>query len=1188
MRKLRITSYILLIIMLMTVILPIVSADDNTVIVSSADDLILLARNCTLDTWSQGKKIVLADDIDLKGKDFKAIPTFGGTFEGNGHKISGYSFSDSGSNIGFFRYIQDGGRVNDLHVSGSVQPGGSKNFIGGIAGSNSGIISGCEFEGTVSGGSTVGGIAGVNNENGQILYSTSSTAVTGEKLAGGVAGKNEGLIQNCSNSGNVNNSEYTKKNDLSNIDVDINSALENVETKKTEDKGEESLLPSYTDTGGIVGFTDGVIQGCKNYGNVGYQHMGYNVGGIAGRQSGYIIGCENHGSVFGRKDVGGIVGQAEPYILLDVTESALKNLDSEIDKLQNMVNNFTNDADMTNNDVSAQLKKLSGSTGSARDNAKEMMDSLSDYIENDVTGFINDNVAEINAKAAVLTDAADDMRGVFDKLSEVSDKTKSAVDDITAAIDMIEITRPDLDEAYDEMQKGLSDIAVASRGLSDASKYASKALSRLQDAIVIRDYDGIKKALSDLDAAMAQLSKSKQEASAAINKIAEIISQNPNFWMDDQARQQIMLGLSEIAAAVQSSLAAGDTVDKSIKTIISNVHISLDNISDGIGYMRDACDEIAAAMKKLSRGVGYISNALTASHDTLKEYIDDESDKIDKICDKLSDGSKMLSEVADDMGSISQDVSDTLKRITDAGPINFVKLNDEYHMSSDGLFDSLSQISDEVGKIEDTVKNGGDRMTSHINKISEQINVILRLFTDEAKQLDDRASDFSVSELITDVSDEDINSTKQGKIDSCTNYAPIEADRNVGGIAGTMAIDYSSDPEEDIEKPDALNFTYKTKAVLQKCINNGSITGKKDDIGGVCGRMDLGTIYNCENYSQVKSDNGGYVGGIAGYGNSSIRKSYSKSTVEGERSIGGIAGRSDVISLCYSISDVKGSEALGAIAGEAKDNDGVRSSFFINKEVGGIDSISYSKHAEPITYENLSAISELPLRFKGFTVKFVANGEVLETREVEYGKPTAMIKCPDIPPTKDCFGVWPEFPTEYVDCDIELDAEYKHWITTLSSIETNEHGTLSLGLAGGRFTDKATLHVQNSDDEPAAQPKLEESVVVWTVTLNNAEIGDGESVPIRLLNEEKAKYTVWQKTDNGWEKISAKSRGKYIKLDMPGTEATYCILYTPTKASVLLIVICIAAAVAAGIAIFLVRRRIKIIIKHFMNRNKAQ
>ena len=41
-----------------------------------------------------------------------------------------------------------------------------------------------------------------------------------------------------------------------------------------------------------------------------------------------------------------------------------------------------------------------------------------------------------------------------------------------------------------------------------------------------------------------------------------------------------------------------------------------------------------------------------------------------------------------------------------------------------------------------------------------------------------------------------------------------------------------------------------------------------------------------------------------------------------------------------------------------------------------------------------------------------------------------------------------EFPTEYVDCDIELDAEYKHWITTLSSVETNEHGTLSRSCRG--------------------------------------------------------------------------------------------------------------------------------------------
>ena len=46
----------------------------------------------------------------------------------------------------------------------------------------------------------------------------------------------------------------------------------------------------------------------SNAGNVGYEHMRYNVGGIAGRQSGYLDGCRNTAVVKGRKDVGGITG----------------------------------------------------------------------------------------------------------------------------------------------------------------------------------------------------------------------------------------------------------------------------------------------------------------------------------------------------------------------------------------------------------------------------------------------------------------------------------------------------------------------------------------------------------------------------------------------------------------------------------------------------------------------------------------------------------------------------------------------------------------------------------------------------------------------------------------------------------------------------------------------------------------
>ena len=61
----------------------------DTVFVRTAEDLVQLAENCTLDSWSQGRIVRLQADIDLSGTDFTPIPTFGGTFEGQGHTISG-------------------------------------------------------------------------------------------------------------------------------------------------------------------------------------------------------------------------------------------------------------------------------------------------------------------------------------------------------------------------------------------------------------------------------------------------------------------------------------------------------------------------------------------------------------------------------------------------------------------------------------------------------------------------------------------------------------------------------------------------------------------------------------------------------------------------------------------------------------------------------------------------------------------------------------------------------------------------------------------------------------------------------------------------------------------------------------------------------------------------------------------
>ena len=193
----------------------------DTVFVRTAEDLVQLAENCTLDSWSQGRIVRLQADIDLSGTDFTPIPTFGGTFEGQGHTISGLSITGSGNVRGLFRYIQPSGVVRDLSVEGRVDPSDRKNTLGGIAGSNRGLLAGCTFHGTVRGADSIGGLVGINESSGQIVNCTFSGAVTGEHYAGGIAGQNYGAVIQCRNSGSINTTEVDAELDLDAINREL-------------------------------------------------------------------------------------------------------------------------------------------------------------------------------------------------------------------------------------------------------------------------------------------------------------------------------------------------------------------------------------------------------------------------------------------------------------------------------------------------------------------------------------------------------------------------------------------------------------------------------------------------------------------------------------------------------------------------------------------------------------------------------------------------------------------------------------------------------------------------------------------------------------------------------------------------------------------------------------------------------
>jgi hypothetical protein len=105
---------------------------DGAIHIKSAEDLRSLAHSCTLDSWSRGKTVVLDNDIELTDDDELPIPTFGGTFNGNGHTISGLSITQSVSPAGLFGVLQKDAVIKNLNVEGTVTPSGDSENIGGI------------------------------------------------------------------------------------------------------------------------------------------------------------------------------------------------------------------------------------------------------------------------------------------------------------------------------------------------------------------------------------------------------------------------------------------------------------------------------------------------------------------------------------------------------------------------------------------------------------------------------------------------------------------------------------------------------------------------------------------------------------------------------------------------------------------------------------------------------------------------------------------------------------------------------------------------------------------------------------------------------------------------------------------------------------------------------------------------
>lgn len=366
-----------------------ISTIPGAITISTPQEFLDFADQCQFDTYSKGKIFALTKDLDFSGLDCSPVPSFGGTFLGNGFTIRGWKYDKPGSDIGLFRFVEQGAVIENLNIEAQIRPQGSRERIGVLAGSNRGQIKNCQVAGSVKGKTGTGGLVGKNEPTGLIENCLNQAVVTGLENTGGIAGENEGIIESCVNEGAVNTTNVTEDEETP-AASQIHLGGRILEAEKVYH------------TGGIAGHSKGIIRACTNVGTIGYPHAGYNTGGIAGMQNGCIYQCVNEGDIRGRKDTGGIVGQFEPYIHISYEEDTMQQvqnqIDTLIDQMDSLGNMLGNTGDAAVADVDGLRSTLKGIRSSIQRDKSYYFNSTKSFTEDLDASLdsLKDSVDQVN------------------------------------------------------------------------------------------------------------------------------------------------------------------------------------------------------------------------------------------------------------------------------------------------------------------------------------------------------------------------------------------------------------------------------------------------------------------------------------------------------------------------------------------------------------------------------------------------------------------------------------------------------------------------------------------------------------------------------------------------------------------------------------------------------------------------
>jgi len=911
---------------------------------------------------------------------------------------------------------------------------------------------------------------------------------TAEKTrnVGMIVGVNSGLIKNCKAIGNME-AHYNTGGIVG----------QNKETGLIKNCTNNVKIFSEKYTGGIAGVNFGTVSKCKNYGavNIIENENSENTGGIVGKNVGSIDNCENKSNVGYNHtgyNVGGISGLNDGVIISCENYGIIqgrKDIGGIAGQFEPSVDLQHGNNPITN--LNDALDGMSRNANALNNELKYSSDTSLDEIQ-----MINDSVDAIQEVVHGAVDVETDSYNKF------SDEFSVYTTSINASLD-------ELIDLYSEF----NDLFLSKMEVIDRRLLYLRADC---ENIYFHTDANIKQAISYIDDTESQIKNSRKIIDEEMKDIAADTEQYEEF-------------ISKVSDIVADDINYPNTIDK------------ISAIGDEIGKL-DTTD-ISNSIEKISTEVTNIGDAISSLHKNLKNLYDKQSEQINNQVNNIDDDLNRIDYASDEIrqgyAAFSRSALIEADNINDR-VLECENLIKEYTQSvsnnldknSDSVDVQMKNINDRLDGLNATLDTSNDNVHKYLNNISYNFDI---LRTSVSDMLSPPKKEFKdISEIIEYEGD-------AGRIILCSNNNKIYGDANIGGIAGIVASEFGLDPEEDLDSIDSDIFVVDTtafvKATVRGCENRAAVIVKNNYAGGIVGRADVGAILDCINLANINCDEADFVGGIVGSSKVLVTMCYSLSDIEANSNVGGIAGEANDIRKCLSMTRIiSDGEKLGSIAGtvigECSEN------YFVDEGVAGVDSANYIFKAEPVTYEEMVKMENVPNEFRQFEVVFKVDSKVLKILKVDYNDMVTDAMIPAIPVKDGYYAVWSSIERKIFRNQV-VDAVYEKYISSISSNEDIPYVLLE-----GDFTDKCQVSVNKLDIDNIGMDVPKNYIFVSgleleftrddKILIQNNEIsinaeGAEKIKNVYIMNE--AGEIIKPQIADSYVKINAENNGKYMIIE---------------------------------------------------------